>query len=161
MRIIILLAISLLTACSTGTNSNQQAVKQVSDFYGYYLPALLQDTPPDLQSQTMQRYIASDTLNRIATIRKIPEEEILGADYFTYTQDYDQAWVPALKVGSARDLMGGKVVDVSIGIEDGKHKQLEAYVRKEDGAWKIYRVRDISGVYEAQIFDTGRIKRGW
>lgn len=160
MRILILLAIGLLAACSSGESENQQAVKQAADFYEFYLPTFAGD-PPSNDSVQMRCYVSAETLRQFAVIDKIPEQEILGSDYFTYTQDYDQAWIPALKVGPAHDLMGGKVVDVSLGIEEGKHKQLEAYVRKEAGAWKIYRVRDISNNYEAPIFDAGRIKRGW
>ncbi len=161
MRLFILLAIGLLTACSSATDSNKLAAKQTADFYAYYLNAFMQYPPPDYQSLEMQRFVAKDTLNQLVMIRKIPEEEILEADYFTYTQDYDPAWIPAFKAGPVRDFLGGKIVDVWIGIDAGKHQHLETYVRWEAGAWKIYRVRDVSNNYESPIFDAGRLQRGW
>lgn len=160
MRIFILLAISLIASCSTRTDTNQQAMKQVSDFYAFYLPAIMQSSPPDFESQEMHRYVSVDTLNRLASIQKIPEQEILGSNYFTYTQDYDLTWIPALKVGPVHDLMGGKVVNVRLGVEDGKTVERAVYVRLEQGVWKIYRVQDMTNNYEAPIFDAGRIKRG-
>ncbi|QLK60770.1 DUF3828 domain-containing protein [Enterobacteriaceae bacterium Kacie_13] len=161
MRMLILLAIGLLTACSSRTDDNQRAISQVTGFYEFYLTAFLNDPTPAYDSQEMRRYVAADTLERLAMIQKIPEQGILGADYFTYTQDYDAAWIPAFKAGPAHDLMGGKVVDVYLGIGGGRHEHLEAYLRQESGIWKIYRVRDVSSNYESPIFSEGRIKQGW
>lgn len=161
MRILILLTLSLLTACTSQTSDNQQAIKQVTDFYRFYLPAFLKDPPPAYDSTEMHRYVAADTLNRLAAIDKIPEQEIVSADYFMYVQDYDAAWIPAFKAGPARTLMGGKVVDVWLGIDQGRTRHLEAYLKRENMTWKIYRVRDVSNNNEAPIFDAGRIQRGW
>ncbi|MFO6299029.1 YqhG/Tai3 family protein [Rahnella selenatireducens] len=161
MRIVILLALSLLTACTSRNDDNQQAIKQVTDFYGFYFPAFLKDPPPAYDSPEMRRYVAADTLNRLADVDKIPEQGIVSADYFTYTQDYDAAWIPAFKTGAVRSFMGGKIVDVWLGIDHGKSLHLETYLKREDMTWKIYRVRNISDNYEAPIFSAGRIQRGW
>lgn len=161
MRLLIILAIGLLTACSPGQNDSQRAVNQVTGFYAAYLKEFTNNPPPVYQSHEMQRYVASDTLNRLANVDAIPDQELVTSDYFTYTQDYDPAWIPAFKAGPVRDFLGGKIVDVWIGIDAGKHRHLETYLRWEDGAWKIYRVRDVSNNYESPIFDAGRLQRGW
>lgn len=161
MRILILLALSLLTACSSRSDDNQLAIKQVTDFYGFYLAAFLKDPPPAYESPEMRRYVAADTLNRLAAVDKIPEQEIVSADYFTYTQDYDAAWISAFKTGTVRSVTGGKVVDIWLGIDHGKSLHLETYLKRENMTWKIYRVRNISDHYEAPIFSAGRIQRGW
>lgn len=49
--------------------------------------------------------------------------------------------------------MGGKVVDVWLGVEDTKRIKIEVYLRLEDKDWKIYRVRNVSGNTEQYIFD--------
>ncbi|MBU9826831.1 YbjP/YqhG family protein [Rahnella perminowiae] len=161
MRIFIILAVSLLAACSA--NTNQQAGQQVKEFYGFYLSTFAGDTPPPkYDSAVMKKYIAGETLKQLGMIYKIPEQELLGSDYFTYTQDYDAAWIPALKVGEAHDLMGGKVINVWLGgAPEEELLLLEVFVRKEAGTWKIYRVRDVTNNYEAPIFSAGRIQYGW
>jgi hypothetical protein len=78
MRRLILLTISLLAACTSHTSDNQQAIKQVTDFYHFYLPAFLKDPPPPYDSAEMHRYVTADTLSRLAGIDKIPEQEIVS-----------------------------------------------------------------------------------
>ncbi|MFP2420685.1 DUF3828 domain-containing protein [Pseudescherichia vulneris] len=90
-------------------------------------------------------------------IQGIQEQEIVSADYFTYSQDYAAQWIPALAVGTAVDYAGGKVMNVWLGIEDGKTKQLRDYLRLEDGKWKIYRVVSVSDSYEQNIFNDNTI----
>jgi len=160
MRIFIIFAVCLLAACSV--NTNQQAEQQVKEFYGFYLTTFAGVTPPKYDSAVMKKYVAGETLKQLGVIYKIPEQELLGSDYFTYTQDYDAAWIPALKVGEAHDLMGGKVIDVWLGgAPEEELLHLDVFVRKEAGTWKIYRVRDVTNNYEAPIFSAGRIQRGW
>ncbi|WP_274621593.1 DUF3828 domain-containing protein [Enterobacter chengduensis] len=55
--------------------------------------------------------------------------------------------------------MNGEVLPVRIGIEDGGFLNLEVYMRREDGKWKIYRVSDVTDRYEHPIFNTGAITR--
>ncbi|WPN56045.1 YbjP/YqhG family protein [Pseudomonas sp. P9_31] len=157
MRILVLLVVGLLTACSV--NSDRLAIQQVSDFYAFYLKTFTDSPPPSYQSAEMQRYVALDTLNRLTAIENIPEQEIVNSDYFIYGQDYDPAWIPAFKAGPERDVIGGKIVDIQLGIEDGKTLHLETYLRPEDGTWKIYRVRDVSHNFESDIFNEAAIQR--
>ena len=55
-------------------------------------------------------------------------------------------------MGQSLEYMGGKVLDVQLGIQDGKSYPLKVYLRLEEGKWKIYRVRAGDG-YEQDIFD--------
>jgi hypothetical protein len=48
-------------------------------------------------------------------------------------------------------------MNVWLGVEDGKTKQLRDYLRLEDGKWKIYRVVSVSDSYEQNIFDDNAI----
>ena len=46
---------------------------------------------------------------------------------------------------------------VWIGRENGGKVELQVFVRREAGAWKIYRVRDVTDNYEHPIFNAGAI----
>ncbi|NLS56121.1 YbjP/YqhG family protein [Hafnia alvei] len=149
MRLLILLFSFFISGCV-----HQSAEKRTEDFYQKYLRAYAENTSEIKDDSSVSHdYIAADTARRLTEIHAIREQEITGSDYFTYTQDYAPEWIPLLKVGHARDFMGGKVVDVWLGIEDTKHIKIEVYLRLEDGKWKIYRVRNISGNTEQYIFD--------
>ncbi|WP_202306216.1 YbjP/YqhG family protein [Dryocola clanedunensis] len=149
MRVLILIAAFILTACNA--NPHNQASEQTENFYRWYLSG----PHKNLDSAEMQHYVAANTLKRLADISKIPEQEIVNSDYFTYTQDYDPQWRSALKVGEAQPVMGGEAVDVWLGVEDGNNIHLKAYLREEKNEWKIYRVRDITDNFEHKIFDAG------
>lgn len=149
MRLLILLFIFFISGCV-----QESAEQRTKDFYQKYLHAYADSTSEIKDDSSVSReYIAADTTHRLTEIHAIREQEITGADYFTYTQDYAPEWIPLLKVGHARDFMGGKIVDVWLGIEDAKHINIEVYLRREDKKWKIYRVRNVSGNTEQYIFD--------
>lgn len=135
------------------------ATVQVRDFYCSYLAAFASESDALYPQQQLRRYVASDTIRRIEEIEAIPEQEILNSDYFTYGQDYDSDWIKALTVGEPVTTPEGKRVPVWIGIEDGKKLHLELFLRREDQAWKIYRVRDVTHHYEQAIFDDVAIAR--
>ncbi|MDX6041337.1 YbjP/YqhG family protein [Scandinavium lactucae] len=154
MRIILLLSL-VLTGCAAHIQAPEATVKE---FYTFYLNAYVSDNhADDLGSPQMRQYITKDTLARLKDIQGIKEQEIVSADYFTYSQDYAAKWISALEVGAAEDYTGGKVMNVWLGIEDGKTKQLRDYLRLEDGKWKIYRVVSVSDSYEQNIFDDNAI----
>ncbi|MBT0394301.1 DUF3828 domain-containing protein [Morganella morganii subsp. morganii] len=149
MRVAIFLIASLLSACSLATTN--QPAEQVRNFYNYYL-SKFSALPPDYRDPELQRYVSENTLNRLHSVIAVPEQEIVTSDYFTYTQDYDPAWIPALKIGDVHDKQGYKIVDVYLGIEDGKHLHLEACLEQDSGVWKIARIRDVTNNYEQKIF---------
>lgn len=154
MRIILLLSLAL-SGCASHIPTPEATVKA---FYSFYLNAYVSDNgADDLGSPQMQQYIARDTLAKLKDIHSIHEQEIISADYFTYSQDYAAEWIPALEVGGAEDYAGGKVLNVWLGIEEGKKNQLRDYLRLEDGRWKIYRVVSVSDGYEQNIFDDNAI----
>lgn len=154
MRIgILFVACLLLASC---VNHNQQASEEVKSFYTTYLSTFSQ-SQGGYHSPELQRFVSSDTLQRLAEVMKIPEQEIINSDYFTYTQDYDSNWIKDLKVGQAEPFMGGKIVDVWLGVGNGKSLHLKTYLRHEKGTWKIYRVRDITDKFEHKLFNTGAI----
>ena len=141
MRLLILIFIFFISGCV-----HQSAEQRTKDFYQKYLHAYADGTSEIKDASSVSReYIATDTARRLMEIHAIPEQEITGSNYFTYTQDYAPEWIPQLKVGHARDFMGGKVV------------KIEVYLRLEDKGWKIYRVRNVSGNTEQYIFDNRAI----
>lgn len=153
----------MLTSCAT--HSDDTAEKTTLAFYQQYLqafadfdPANAEQSPLANNSPLIKRYVASDTASRLAEIGGIYEQEIVGADYFTYCQDYAPEWVKALLVGKASMQFGGAKVPVSIGIGGDKYLQLMVYLKREDNKWKIYRVRNVTDNVEQYIFDDIAIK---
>lgn len=85
MRNVLLMCL-FLTGCSTQMDAPE---KRTHDFYQFYLTAFVTDSKEDnLDSPKMRDYIAHDTLSRLQKISSLYEQEIIGSDYFTYTQDY-------------------------------------------------------------------------
>lgn len=154
MRAAMVLCACLLSACAV--KPDQRAPTRVHAFYATYLMSLTSSdneyTPSDLRE-----YVSADTIKRLNDIDSIPEQDLLGSDYFAYAQDYDPSWVSALHVGPAKSFMGGEVMPVWIGRENGGKVELQVFVRREAGAWKIYRVRDVTDNYEHPIFNAGAI----
>ncbi|PLR37364.1 hypothetical protein CYR55_10535 [Chimaeribacter californicus] len=145
------LFVLLLSGCTVSTATPEQ---QVDAFYHFYLEAFAGDSAESTYSSpTMRRYVAAETLGRLSAIEKIEEQQIVGSDYFIYGQDYAPEWIAGLQVGPAADYLGGKVLDVRLGREAGKTQRLRVYLRREQGLWKLYRVRNLSDQYEQPIFD--------
>lgn len=151
--IIITLAL-LLSACTCVPQ--QSAAERAEEFYSNYLTFFAES---DGEYPQLREYVAADTLSRLNEIESIPEQEILGSDYFAYVQDYDPSWVKRLEVGAPHQFINGEVLPVRIGIEHGGFLNLEVYMRREDGKWKIYRVSDVTDRYEHRIFNAGAITR--
>jgi len=156
MRAVIVLCACLLSACSV--KPDPSAAARVHAFYSTYLMSLTSSdneySPPELRE-----YVSADTIKRLDDIGSIPEQNLLGSDYFAYTQDYDPSWVSALTVGTAKPFMGGEILPVWIGRENGGKVELQVFVRREAGVWKIYRVRDVTDNYEHPLFNAGAITR--
>ncbi|WP_407439193.1 YbjP/YqhG family protein [Lelliottia sp.] len=153
----------MLFACGSYQNDNPETTTRL--FYQQYLHAFADFDPADAEhspladnSPLLREFVASDTRSRIAEIQQIYEQEILEADYFTYSQDYAPEWVELLEVGKAHMQLGGATLQVNLGIGEKKPLQLMVYLRREDDRWKIYRVRDITNNYEQTIFDDAAIK---
>lgn len=146
--------ILLLCSCSAPQHDSTQAVKQ---FYTSWMTTFTNDVnPPDDTTALMQRYVAKEVIHRLALIQSLYEQEIVGADYFMYAQDYAPEWIPQLRVGKAHPFLGGEKVDVLLATESTPI-HLEVYTRWEEGRWKIYRVRDADKGYEQPIYDAGAI----
>lgn len=148
--------ILLLCSCSAPHHDSTQAVKQ---FYTSWMTTFTNDVnTPDDTTALMQRYVAKEVIHRLALIQSLYEQEIVGADYFMYAQDYAPEWIPQLRVGKAHPFLGGEKVDVLLATESTPI-HLEVYTRWEEGRWKIYRVRDADKGYEQPIYDAGAITR--
>lgn len=140
--------ILLLCSCSTPHHDSTQAVKQ---FYTSWMTTFTNDVnPPDDTTALMQRYVAKEVIHRLALIQSLYEQEIVGADYFMYAQDYAPEWIPQLRVGKAHPFLGGEKVDVLLATESTPI-HLEVYTRWEEGRWKIYRVRDADRVMNSRF----------
>lgn len=153
MKALSLIALILsLCGCSTTHRDSAQDVKQ------FYLSWMKDWTEERDTSVLLQRYVAKKVTDRLALIDTLYEQEILNSDYFMYVQDYDPTWIPQLQVGQAQPFLGGEKVDVQLGGPPGETQvQLEVYTRREDGRWKIYRVRDVGNHFEHPIYSAGDI----
>lgn len=156
MRAALVLYTCLLSACSV--QQDQSAPLRVHSFYSTYLMSLTSSDKAYSPSE-LREYVSADTLKRLDEIEAIPEQDLIGSDYFAYAQDYDPSWVSALTVGDAKPFMGGEILPVWIGKEYGGKLELQVFVRRESGIWKIYRVRDVTDNYEHPIFNAGAIAR--
>lgn len=150
MRALLLIFCMTLASCTAHIESPENRVEQ---FYLFYLNAFVSDNhQDDLDSAQMRDFVANDTRLRLKEVMSIYEQEIIGADYFTYAQDYAPEWIAGLKIGKSQDYMGGKAIEVRLGCEGGESYPLKVYLRLEESKWKIYRVRAGDG-YEQDIFD--------
>ncbi|WBT57187.1 YbjP/YqhG family protein [Kosakonia oryzendophytica] len=152
MRYVLSLLLALyLPFASANTGTDVQ--KEITAFYTYYLNEFGK-TPPDelIKTKTMQQWASKKLLARMAVIYDMPEQELLGSDYFTYCQDYDPAWIARLNVSPAKPDGDSMKLDVSLGIENNKAKHLQVWTRKEEGKWKIWRVVDAGNHYEQKLY---------
>lgn len=157
MKRIFLSVVMLLAGCNSAANQDQSAQEATESFYKSYLCAFGSDEARPYPADELRKYVSADTITRIGAIQEISEQELIESDYFTYTQDYSREWIPALRVENARPFLNGEVVQVIEGAGDGRSIHLEVFLRREDGAWKIYRVRDITNNHEHPIFNAGAI----
>ncbi|NUL36090.1 DUF3828 domain-containing protein [Kosakonia sacchari] len=152
MRFALSLLFALYLPFASATPATD-AQKSVTAFYRYYLPAFDTTSPPEmLQKPEMRSWVTEKLLTRIATVYEMPEQEILEADYFTYTQDYSPDWIPQLKTAPAKSHGDSQVVDVWLGVEENKSHHLQVWTRNEAGAWKIWRVVDITDNFEQKLY---------
>jgi len=157
MKKLLLTAVILLMSCSSAPNQNQQATNQAKAFYTDYLTVFGSNDGKLYPSDELHKYVSSETIDRINAIQDIPEQELMESDYFTYVQDYSSDWVSQLRVEGAKPFLGGEVVQVMEGVENAGYIHLEAFLRLENGVWKIYRVRDVTNNHEHPIFNSGAI----
>jgi len=159
MKRIFLSFVMLLVGCRSAANQDQSAQDLTESFYKSYLSAFSIDEARPYPVDELRKYVSADTIARIESVQEIPEQEIMESDYFTYAQDYSREWIPALRVENARPFLNGEVVQVNEGAGDGRSIHIEVFLRREDDAWKIYRVRDITNNYEHPLFSAGAITR--
>ncbi|KGT91254.1 hypothetical protein NG99_16950 [Erwinia typographi] len=158
MRKIIIAMLCAFSVCALAS-TEKDAAAQAKAFYISYLTSLASDTGDNFPRAELQKYVAAQTIKRIEEVQKIPEQELLESDYFTYCQDYDPAWIPSLRVGDAEATPdGNEIVQVWLGVENGQKLHLEAFMRQEDAHWKIYRVRDVTNNFEHPIFNDSAIR---
>lgn len=157
MKRIFLSVAMLLVGCSSAASQDQSAKDTTESFYKSYLCAFGSNEARPYPADELRKYVSADTIARIGAIKEIPEQELIESDYFTYTQDYAREWIPALRVENARPFLNGEVVQVMEGAGGGRSIHLEVFLRREDDAWKIYRVRDLTNNHEHPIFNAGAI----
>ena len=129
------------------------AQKSVTEFYQFYLGDFTNISPDNSShKQKMTKWVSKKLLARLDAIYNIPEQEFLEADYFTYTQDYATEWIHRLRTTPGVADGNSQRVDVWLGIQDNKYKHLQAWTRKEDGEWKIWRVVDAGNHIEQKLY---------
>jgi len=157
MKRIFVSFVMFLVGCSSIANQDHGAQDATELFYKSYLSAYGSDEARPYPDDELRKYVSADTIARIGAIQDISEQELIESDYFTYTQDYSREWIPALRVENARPFLNGEIVQVTEGAGNGRAIHLEVFLRREDDAWKIYRVRDITNNHEHPIFNAGAI----
>ena len=157
MKRILLSFVMLLVGCCSAANQERSAQDATESFYKSYLSVFGSDETRPYPADELRKYVSADTIARINAIQEISEQELIESDYFTYTQDYSREWIPALRVENARPFLNGEVVHVIEGAGNGRSIHLEVFLRREDDAWKIYRVRDVTNNHEHPIFNAGAI----
>jgi hypothetical protein len=157
MKRVFLSFVMFLLGCSSVANQDHSAQDATELFYKSYLSAYGSDEASPYPDDGLRKYVSADTIARIGTIQEISEQELIESDYFTYTQDYSREWIPALRVENARPFLNGEIVEVTEGAGNERTIHLEVFLRREDDAWKIYRVRDITNNREHPIFNAGAI----
>jgi len=157
MKRVFLSFVILLVGCSSAANRDRSAQDVTESFYKSYLSAFGSDEARIYPADELRKYVSADTVARISAIQEISEQELIESDYFTYTQDYSREWIPALRVEDGRPFLNGEVVRVIEGTGGGRSIHLEVFLRREDDAWKIYRVRDVTNNNEHPIFSAGAV----
>lgn len=144
-----------------GCVEQRDSTLTVQKFYREYMILYTSNqgiTLTDYNQPIFKEFISKETTRQLSLIDGLYEQEILSADYFLNVQDYDAAWIKDLKVGNAESFLGGEKIEVLIGGPPGTQPEhLIVYTRKEEGRWKIYRVRDAAHQYEQPIYDAGAI----
>ena len=83
MRALLLIFCMTLASCTAHIESPENRMEQ---FYLFYLNAFVSDNHQDsLDSAQMRDFVANDTRLRLKEVMSIYEQEIIGADYFTYS----------------------------------------------------------------------------
>jgi hypothetical protein len=152
MRYILTLLLAIyLPFASADTHVDAQ--KNITNFYTFYLHEF-DKTPPSkiIKMDIMNKWVSKKLLARMATIYSTPEQEFLEADYFTYSQDYDPAWIQRLRVSPANTDGNSLKFDVWLGIQDNKYAHLQVWTREEEGQWKIWQVVDIGNNIEQKLY---------
>lgn len=161
MRFILPFMLLLLSGCSAYSNtiSSRNTVQQ---FYTQYMTIYTGENHESLSNYTdpvYNKYVASGLTERLRQVDGYYEQDIIGADYFMYVQDFSPEWIATLRIGTARPYLGGESVEVWLGDPANNLMHLMVYTRKEEGRWKIYRVRDVTHAFEHAIYDAGTLAR--
>lgn len=147
----------LLCSCSGSRGGSTLEVKQ---FYQAWITNYAREPQTADAPALLQRYVAHDLIDRLVLINGFYEQEIVNSDYFMYVQDYAPEWISHLRVSKAQPYLGGEKVNVQLGGSDATSSmQLDVYTRREEGRWKIYRVRDATNHYEHPVYSAGAIAR--
>lgn len=149
--------ILLLCSCSTPHHDSTQAVKQ---FYTSWMTTFTNDVnPPDDTTALMQRYVAKEVILRLALIQSLYEQEIVGADYFMYAQDYAPEWIPQLRVGK-RDAGKFTAFGMLTGVMNSRFMTQAPSPRLRPGQQKSRRnIRSIKkGNRHRSLVRTGEVK---
>ncbi|HCD7550152.1 TPA: YbjP/YqhG family protein [Citrobacter farmeri] len=160
MRLILSLLLLLLSGCTVHHDTSSRSV--VNQFYLQYMTIYTSDNDESLINYTNPiygKYVSTEIIQRLKQIDNYYEQEIVNSDYFMYVQDYAPEWIAKFHTGTASAFLGGEKVEVWLGDSSTRLIHLLVYTRREDGQWKIYRVRDLTNQFEHPIYDAGAIAR--
>lgn len=151
--------ISVLLLCSC-SGCRGDSTQEVNQFYQAWITNYTKEPQKTDAPAILERYVAHELIGRLVLINGFYEQEIVGTDYFMYVQDFAPEWRSHLQVSQAQPYLGGEKVNVRLGGPDAEIAvQLEVYTRREEGRWKIYRVRDVGNHYEHPIYSAGAVAR--
>ncbi|TDN63566.1 DUF3828 domain-containing protein [Paraburkholderia sp. BL10I2N1] len=112
----------------------------VRAFYTWFIKRDSEDRGYPLMDKEIYRYVSKATVDLLRTEYK-QNKFAEGAEYFTNVQDYDeQDWIAHIATRPAIMLDDVAVVAVTFGSTD--KKTIIAFLRKQDGVWKITKIDD-------------------
>ena len=133
--------------------SDVQPEQAAQAFNQWYMQQIDRDKFPITDSQEIERYVTSDTLNKLrrAQTPEHADDEYYDADFFIKAQDWDKDWVTSVTVLFSDYDPVCMNVYVAFG-ESKQHVVADCYV-KENGVWKI---QSVSLASASELVHTGK-----
>ncbi|MBB5411895.1 hypothetical protein HDG34_005861 [Paraburkholderia sp. HC6.4b] len=128
---------SFAMAQAPDTNTPESSAKA---FYTWFIQQDAEDRGYPLMNKDIYRFVSKPTVDFLRTEYK-KNKFAERAEYFTRVQDYDQQdWLSHIAVHPAIMLDDVAVVPITFGSVEKKN--ILAFLRKQNGSWKITKIDD-------------------
>jgi hypothetical protein len=111
----------------------------IRNFYRWYVTNLVANSDPMKQHNEIRRHGTERLLNEIAKMVKGPDG--LDGDYFVDAQDFDPLWAKNIAISPAHINGDRCTATVVLNGAKGMRKKLDVELAKENGTWKVEKVR--------------------